>query len=222
MDVGEFPIAGDVVRAEIARVTAPAPVSGSSPLFVIVNSFDGGRGEHGPCLWEPPAGGLPAVGEPCVVVRAVEEDGEGEQTIVIAFDRNDSAATDEDVAALDARLDVIEAGREAVRYVGTGGQPAFENSWVNNDVSTRRAGFYKDRGRVYLTGMIKTGASATTAFTLPAGYRPDGPVELPVLASPNAAAFLFITAAGAVQPFNLAGAAVATFCYLEGASFIPA
>lgn len=82
----------DKVRAELARVTAPAPVSASSDLFVIVNSFDGGRAEHGPCLWEPPAGALPAVGELCVVVRAVEEDGEGEQTIVIAFDRNDSAA----------------------------------------------------------------------------------------------------------------------------------
>jgi microcystin-dependent protein len=78
----------DVGKPEFARVAAPAPASASDPLFVTVASFDGGRHAHGPCMWEPPAGALPQVGELCVIVRAIEEDGEGEQAVVIAFDRD--------------------------------------------------------------------------------------------------------------------------------------
>jgi hypothetical protein len=73
---------------EFARVKTPAPASASDPLFVTVASFDGGYQKHGPCMWEPPAGALPQVGELCVIVRAIEEDGEGEQAVVIAFDRD--------------------------------------------------------------------------------------------------------------------------------------
>jgi hypothetical protein len=107
-------------RPEFARVAAPAPASASDPLFVTVASFDGGYQKHGPCMWEPPAGALPQVGELCVIVRAIEEDGEGEQAVVIAFDRDDSAALDSEAAALAARLDALEAPRPHARQQWSG------------------------------------------------------------------------------------------------------
>jgi hypothetical protein len=88
-------------------------------------------------------------------------------------------------AAILARLQRLEQALplviEPVRFIGDVGQPAFENDWVNYDAGTsapdfsnpdfRNAGFYKDRGRVYMQGVIKNGTGATF-FTLPAGYRP--------------------------------------------------
>lgn len=62
---------------------------------------------------------------------------------------------------------------EAVHVVGAGGEPAFQNSWVNNTAGYPGANFYKDRGRVYFGGQIKGGNPGTVAFTLPAGYRPS-------------------------------------------------
>lgn len=47
----------------------------------------------------------------------------------------------------------------------------FLNAWVNFDTQ-RPVNFYKDRGRVYLEGIMKSGAVNTNAFILPVGYRP--------------------------------------------------
>lgn len=72
----------------------------------------------------------------------------------------------------DAIKAILEPSREQVRLVGAGTNPAFQNSWVNFGGGFQAAGFYKDRGRVYLQGFIDGGAASTTVFTLPAGYRP--------------------------------------------------
>lgn len=65
---------------------------------------------------------------------------------------------------------------EAPHFVGTAGEPAFQNSWVNFDAgASRRAAFYKAFGRVWLEGCVRGGATGTTIFTLPAGYRPVSP-----------------------------------------------
>jgi hypothetical protein len=48
---------------------------------------------------------------------------------------------------------------------------AFLNSWVNFDAD-RPARYYKDRGRVFLSGLVKSGTIGGTIFTLPVGYRP--------------------------------------------------
>ena len=70
--------------------------------------------------------------------------------------------------------------------------PAFENSWANTGGAYETAGFYKDPfGRVHLKGQIGTGTAATTAFTLPTGYRPAGTIQC---------GSIVITAAGLVQP----------------------
>lgn len=63
---------------------------------------------------------------------------------------------------------------EGFHFVGTAGEPAFQNSWVNFASGHHNAGFYKDPdGVVYLVGLVKNGAATSTMFTLPAGYRPD-------------------------------------------------
>jgi hypothetical protein len=82
-----------------------------------------------------------------------------------------------------AALQVATGPHEAVHYVGQPGEPAFENAWVSIDAGTpgtpgvRAPGFYKDRGRVYLSGGLNTGTGAARAFTLPAGYRPLAPSD---------------------------------------------
>lgn len=58
--------------------------------------------------------------------------------------------------------------------VGATDQPAFENSWVNDNTTTENSASFKktNDGFVQLRGSISTGASNTTAFTLPSAYRP--------------------------------------------------
>lgn len=57
--------------------------------------------------------------------------------------------------------------------VGSTGEPAFQNSWVNFGGADAVAAFYKDNWkRVHIKGLVKTG-TAGTIFTLPVGYRPS-------------------------------------------------
>ena len=73
---------------------------------------------------------------------------------------------------------------EKPHLVGASGEIPFQNSWVNFGGTNASASYYKDPfGRVYLKGTIKTGASGTTAFTLPAGYRPQEAEIFPVVAN---------------------------------------
>lgn len=120
-----------------------------------------------------------------------------------------------------------------VHYIGASGEPTFTNSWVNSDNglttpgggTNRDAGYYKDStGRVWLTGTIKTGTTGTTAFTLPAGFRPKQNVQVPIEAgNPCIPVRLVIMSTGAVQPTDTAGVlggGVAFFTFLDPASFI--
>lgn len=50
--------------------------------------------------------------------------------------------------------------------------PVFVNGWANYPAPFNPAGYFKDRGLVYLRGMIQTGTIGLVAFTLPVGYRP--------------------------------------------------
>jgi hypothetical protein len=62
---------------------------------------------------------------------------------------------------------------EAVRLVGTAGNPGFAGSWKNSNLGAS-AGFFKDQfGVVHLQGDLDPPGGAGTMFTLPAGYRPD-------------------------------------------------
>lgn len=60
---------------------------------------------------------------------------------------------------------------EGWHNVGTGVEPAFQNSWTNLDARVCRFKKYPD-GRVRLAGFVTGGAAGTVVFTLPVGYRP--------------------------------------------------
>lgn len=77
----------------------------------------------------------------------------------------------------------ISAGDHSWHYVGTAGEPAFENGWINYDNDTRylNARFRKDGdGYVHMQGLVEAGAANTVVFTLPAGYRPANPEVAPL------------------------------------------
>jgi hypothetical protein len=69
------------------------------------------------------------------------------------------------------------AAMDSMHLISGVGEPAFQNSWQNFDATTYAAGgrsarFWKDRGHVYLAGIVKSGTIGSTIFQLPAGYRP--------------------------------------------------
>jgi hypothetical protein len=73
---------------------------------------------------------------------------------------------------------------ETPKVVGATGQPAFQNSWVAFGTSDATPSFYKDAfGLVYLVGTLKSGTITGTMFTLPAGYRPQKKLILPVVSN---------------------------------------
>ena len=70
-------------------------------------------------------------------------------------------------------------------YVGEAGEPAFQNSWVNyngwGDCAFRKMA----DGMVLLKGLIKSGNTGATIFTLPVGYRPSPSPTGPLSAEDN-------------------------------------
>lgn len=84
--------------------------------------------------------------------------------------------------------------------VGSAGEPVFSGGWVAYSVgATPRFRKYPD-GRVRLVGAVKTGASGSTAFALPPGYRPTMDINYPVLMS-GGTGYVVIYANGNVIPF---------------------
>jgi hypothetical protein len=126
--------------------------------------------------------------------------------------------------SINARLRRLEShAPEDPHYVGTTGEPAFQNSWTNFDAAAPPAGraayFYRHNGRVHMGGVIMGGANGATAFTLPAGYRSLLSSATLVVNASGAAAYITVGSDGSVTPFNLTGSSVTTYCFLEGASF---
>lgn len=129
-------------------------------------------------------------------------------------------------ANIENRLKRLEQGiPEYVHFVGDVDEPAFQNSWENYDGSPspagRSVGFYRDRGRVYLTGIMKTGSSGTVAFAMPDGYWPLAAVdftEMPGVAAGGPCG-VRISADGEVSVQNYGTSAVSTWCSLDGVSF---
>jgi hypothetical protein len=170
--------------------TATSP---SDELRVTVPGWDDGEHAFGPVRWSPIGGALPQSGDEAVIH---ERDDGVWQVIAWWNDSQGAGVAQSAVDALDARLDAIEVGPEAVILVGTGGAPAFEHSWVNF-AAGREVGFYRDRGRVYLEGLAKGGTVGQPLFTLPTGYRPTGQWDWPVISN-DTAAFMTISTGGAV------------------------
>lgn len=97
--------------------------------------------------------------------------------------------------------------------------PTLLNSWANFGAPGANAGYYRDAaGVVRVQGLIKSGTAGTTAFTLPAGYRPLSQKQFLTFGSGGIANVL-VDSSGNVQPSNLSGSNVTTYVYLEGISF---
>jgi len=71
-----------------------------------------------------------------------------------------------------AVADELAADNEA--WIPVVGGVGFTGTWVNFGAGGQPAGYFKDaNGIVRLRGLIKSGTSGTSAFTLPNGYRPS-------------------------------------------------
>ena len=93
------------------------------------------------------------------------------------------------------------------------------NSWVQVGGTEQVAGYWKDpSGFVHLRGQISDGASGTTAFTLPTGYRPSKTVRFVVNAG-TAPAYVSITSAGVVAPINVGTSDVNAWVSFDQVSF---
>lgn len=95
--------------------------------------------------------------------------------------------------------------------------PTLLGSWVNVGSFYEPAKYYKDGwGRVYLSGMVMSGASPSTIFTLPVGFRPAF-VRVFIATADNAYARVNVSDNGNVD-FAL-GTAVG-YLSLDGISFL--
>lgn len=77
--------------------------------------------------------------------------------------------------------------------------PAFTNGWSDYAGGNQTARYRKIGDQVYLEGMIKGATINTSAFTLPAGFRPLLKQQFPQLAS-AAFSVLVVDVAGTVTP----------------------
>lgn len=153
------------------------------------------------CRWVRQGEALPVVGADCLVVW--DETGAG--TVVWW------SASIIDMAT-QAELNVAVAV-EAVTTVSS-----FSGTWVISS-GALPATYYKDRGRTYLGGAVKSGTSGTSAFTLPPSYSPSAQVEFPVVAS-GGIAEVVIGSDGTVKPLNIGATSVTTVVYLVGIDFL--
>lgn len=129
-----------------------------------------------------------------------------------------------DLESFDRRIQALERSLvpEVIHFIGDVDEPAFTGTWINFAVGVE-AYFYKDRGRVYLSGIIKSGTAGTSAFTLPDGYLPFKDVEdFVVLGGPSASpVFVAISGiTGTVVPNNIGASNVNTFTELNGINFL--
>jgi hypothetical protein len=113
----------------------------------------------------------------------------------------------ERIEALEAELVI-----EAVAAV------SFATGWSNIGGAYMTAGYYLDRERVFLRGAVQYGGGGTgLIFTLPAGYRPSGTLNVPV-AIFGATGVLTIASSGTVTDGTFSAASQA-FLSLNGVSF---
>lgn len=99
--------------------------------------------------------------------------------------------------------------------------PTLTNSWAVFGAAPtyEQIGYALDNdGYVHLKGLLKSGASGTSAFTLPTGYRPVRDTQVAIAAS-GGLAYVLIGVDGTVKPTNSTNSAVLTYASLSGVSF---
>lgn len=108
---------------------------------------------------------------------------------------------------------------ESPHNVGDAGEPAFLNSWINQDTTVWTAlRFWKDPlDMVHIEGAIKNGSPIySTIFVLPAGYRPALGHTF-VITYNGVHGRVEVAPTGNVSVVD--GGAVATLIFLSGISF---
>lgn len=107
--------------------------------------------------------------------------------------------------ALEHRMAAVERFVENLRRgdpvyadwheIGTAGEPAFENSWVNFGAAEESAAYRRDGlGLVHIKGLVKSGTvGAVPVFTLPVGFLPAGDIHFATISN---------DAIGKLQIFN--------------------
>lgn len=79
--------------------------------------------------------------------------------------------------------------------------PTLLNSWVNFAGGYLAAGYYRDAmGVVHLRGMIKSGVVGSSAFDLPAGYRPTAQTRFACESNSGHGVVVVQSATGSVVP----------------------
>ena len=156
---------------------ADTPTLASDQVLVSVPNLNMlGRRTYGPLGFRPQIsaeGGvrLPVRGDTALV--AVDTEG---PAWLVEWNRPDTTTpTANTLAGLGAGVSALPM--DIKHYVGTVGEPAFQNSWVSYDGAAgptgRAAAFWKDPfGVVRLSGVVRAGASPSVVFNLPPGYRP--------------------------------------------------
>jgi hypothetical protein len=93
---------------------------------------------------------------------------------------------------------------EPFHIVGTAGEPAFQNGWMNFGGGRATVGFYMDTANVvHLKGALTGGGNSTVAFTLPPGYRPSATLTVPAADASSVSKVMVLTidSSGAVKVF---------------------
>lgn len=127
-----------------ATVAAPAPSSYADVLYVTVGDWTSQFTLPPISSWDRGSNGgaLPSVGDACLVVR----DNVNVPHVVLW---------------------------DHVNTIPAWQIPTLVNSWGNVGAPSASAAYLKDpMGFVHLRGTVQNGSSGTTAFVLPAGYRP--------------------------------------------------
>jgi hypothetical protein len=100
-----------------------------------------------------------------------------------------------------------------------------QNSWVDyGGADTSVPGYYKDAiGRVHLRGSVKSGNLALAIATLPAGYRPAGYVDIPVVSASSVGPVVMVPCLIIISPVDgtigTAGTGDNFWVALDGVSF---
>jgi len=178
-------------RALTARgIIARAPASESDSMHVVLKGVSLDQGfEVVAGNWTPRGSALPAKGAECLIVF----DDEGDACVPVWTGASVIDASEINGVALPLTDSAWIA-------------PTLLNSWANYLPGTYEvAGYLKDPlGFVHLRGSIKSGASGSTAFVLPAGYRPVAGMQVPIVAnggSPNPPGGVFIDQTGVVDVY---------------------
>lgn len=93
----------------------------------------------------------------------------------------------------------VRGSSEQWHVIGAASQPAFQNSWVAFSGSDPVQYFQDANGVVHLGGLTKSGVVGSTAFTLPAGYRPLTSLRFSCVSN-GAFGVVTVSSAGLVVP----------------------